>query len=96
MNEKEYRTYQNACKSKIKKGGIDFDTPKFNMMIIEGQVIKPNFKNAEFLKKAGCSTATEFIRKKFKAGEIAELGNQIVKVSGFDTSVPEDVEEAKN
>ena len=96
MSEAEYREYQNKCKSRIKKGGMDFDTGKFNLLICAGQVISPDFKNAEFLKKAGCATATEFIQRKFKAGEIAELGNQIVKISGFETDINEDKEEAKN
>ncbi len=96
MSELEYREYQNKCKSKIKKGGMDFDTAKFNLLIVAGQIVEPNFNSAEFLKKAGISTATEFIQRKFKAGEIAELGNKIVEISGFDTDINEDKEEAKN
>ena len=96
ISEEEYRNYQNRCKSKVKKNGMDFDTGKFNLLIVAGQVVSPDFNNAEFLKKVGCSTATEFIQRKFKAGEIAELGNQICVISGFDSDINEDIEEAKN
>lgn len=96
MSTQEYTNYQNRCKGKIKKGGIDFDTAKFNLLIVCGQVVEPDFSNAEFLKKAKCATASEFIQKKLLAGEIAELGEQICKISGFDSDINEDVEEAKN
>lgn len=96
MTLDEHRDYQNRCKGKVKKGGIDFDSAKFNLLIAAGQTIYPDFSNAEFLKKVGCTTATEFLKKKLKAGEIAELASQIITISGFDDDINEDIEEAKN
>lgn len=96
MTEEQWRSYQNRCKGKLKKGGMDFDTSKLNLLIVVGQTVSPDFSNAEFLKKVGCATATEFITKKFKAGEIAELSQQICKISGFDEDKEEAIEEAKN
>lgn len=96
MTADEYSDYQKRCQGKMDKKGITFDAPKFNLLIVAGQTVYPDFSNAELLKQAGCSTAIDFIKRKLKAGEIAELGNKICEISGFDSDINEDVEEAKN
>ena len=78
------------------KKGLDFDSTKFNLLIVAGQTIQPNFNNAELLKKSGCATAIEFIKKKLLSGEIAELADKITEISGFETDRDEEIEEAKN
>jgi len=96
MTADEHAEYMRRSKEKSKKGEVNFDSGKFNLMVAAGQTITPDFKNAELLKKANCATAAEFIKKKLLAGEIAELSEQICKISGFDTDINEDIEEAKN
>lgn len=96
MTADEHGEYMKRSRGKMDKKGIDFDSAKFNLLVVAGQTIFPNFANAELLKKAGCSTAAEFIKRKLKAGEIAELSQQICRISGFDTDITEDIEEAKN
>lgn len=96
MTADEHSNYQKRCQSKLNKGGVDFDSGKFNMLIVAGQTVSPDFSNAELLAKANCATASDFIKRKLKAGEIAELAEQICKISGFDSDINEDVEEAKN
>lgn len=96
MTSDEFGEYQKRSRGKVGKKGADFDAPKFNLLIVAGQTIEPNFNNAELLKKAGCTTATELIKKKLLPGEIAELADKITELSGFDADINEDVEEAKN
>ena len=96
MTADEHGNYQKRAMGKILKTGTDFDSGKFNLLVVAGQTIKPDFSNAELLKKANCSTATEFIKRKLKAGEIAELANKICEISGFDSDMNDEVEEAKN
>lgn len=96
MTSDEYSEYQKRCQGKMGKKGVDFDAAKFNLLIVAGQTTYPDFSNAELLKKAGCVTSLDFIKRKLKAGEIAELGNQICKISGFDTDMEEEIEDAKN
>ena len=96
MTADEHNEYLKRSKGKMKKDGTTFDSGKFNLLIVAGQTITPDFSNSELLKKAGCSTATEFIKKKLLAGEIAEAAEQIIKISGFDSDINEDIEEAKN
>ena len=92
----EHGAYMKRSKGKINKDGTNFDSAKFNLLVVAGQTIKPDFSNAELLKKAACATPTEFISKKLLAGEIAEAAEQILKISGFDSTMEEDIEEAKN
>lgn len=96
MTADEFSNYQKRARGKINKDGIDFDATKFNMLLVAGQTIEPDFSNAELLKKANCSTAADFIKKKLLPGEISELGTKIQEISGFDTDLKEDIDEAKN
>ena len=97
MTSEEHGEYMKRAKTKVTKNGeVEFDSAKFYLMIVAGQTIEPCFSNAELLKKAGCATAVDFIKKKLLPGEITELATQIIKVSGFDNDINEDIEEAKN
>ncbi|KAK9679534.1 Phage XkdN-like tail assembly chaperone protein, TAC [Popillia japonica] len=96
MSNKDWSGYRKQCMGKIKKGGTDFDSERFNTLIIAEQTVEPNFRDAAFLEKAGCNTAREFIERKFLAGEIADIAEKITKESGFDSDINEDIEEAKN
>ena len=96
MTADEHSQYMKRSKGKIKKDGTDFDSGKFNLLIVAGQTVSPDFSNAELLKKAGCTTAIDLIKKKLLAGEIAEAAEQIIKISGFDSDINDDIEEAKN
>lgn len=95
MTHDQWSAYQMRAKVRNAKG-LEFDTGKLNLLIIAGQTVEPDFSNAEFLTKANCNTASEFIKKKFKSGEIADLANKITEISGFDVDFTEKVEEAKN
>ena len=96
MTVDEHNSYINRARGKMNKDGLDFDSGKFNLLVAAGQTIEPNFNSTELLKKANCATGVEFMKRKLLAGEIAELSNQICKISGFDNDINEDVEEAKN
>lgn len=96
MSQDDFRDYQQQAQGKINKKGVRFDAPKFNLLMVAGQTISPNFCDAELLKKANCATPVELISKKLLAGEITELAKQIQIISGFDNDPEEDIEEAKN
>lgn len=96
MTSAQFDEYSKRCRSKVNKKGVDFDGGKFNLLIVAGQVVKPDFNNAELLKKAGCATASELIQKKLLAGEIALLSEKISEISGFNTDINESIQEAKN
>lgn len=96
MTADEHSEYMKRAKVKATKGDIQFDSAKFNLMVVAGQTVVPDFNNAELLKKANCSTSTELIKKKLLAGEIATICEQVCRISGFDSDVKDEIEEAKN
>ena len=96
MSQADFKEYQRQAQGRIGRKGMDFDVGKFNLLMVAGQVIQPDFANAEFLKKAGCVSAEQFISKKLLPGEIAELAKKIQEISGFDNEPDKDLEEAKN
>ncbi len=96
LTSSEHSDCMKRAKKINKKGEIDFDNNIFNSLIISDALISPDFANAEFLKKAKCNTAKEFIAKKLLPAEIQELANQILSFSGFDVDINEEIEEAKN
>ena len=96
LTANEHSEIMKRSKKINKKGEVEFDNNIFNSLVISATLISPDFSNAEFLKKAKCNTAKEFIAKKLLPGEIQELSNQILIFSGFDTDVNEEIEEAKN
>lgn len=96
MTQDDFKEYQKQSTGKITKKGTDFDIAKFNLLMVAGQTVEPNFKDKTLLDKAGCAIATELIKKKLLSGEIAELAKQIQTISGFDDDIEEDVNDAKN
>lgn len=97
MTQDEFGSYQKACTRLDAKGKkADFDSSRFNLMVVENHCVDPDFKSVDFLKKAKVNTAKEAINRMLLAGEVVELGTQITKLSGFDTDLNEEIEEAKN
>lgn len=96
MTQDDFKEYQRRATGKIGKKGVDYDLSKFNLAMVVGQTVEPDFANAEALRKAGYVSAEQFITKKLLPGEIAELAKKIQEISGFDNEPDEDIEEAKN
>ena len=81
---------------KRKNEQIRFDSKIFNDKIIINNVIDPNFKDAESIKKKGCATPEQYLHETLLPGEINELANKISALSGFDKDFDEEINEAKN
>ena len=96
LDNEAFTECQKASTTTGRHSKVNFDTKKFNDLIILKSVIEPNFKDAELLKKAGSTTATDFINRSLLSGEIAELSQQILHFSGFDQSTEELKDEVKN
>lgn len=63
------------------------------LMIAEASVV-PNWKEPKLLEKYGTADASEVVRKRLLAGEIAYLVKEVMDVSGFDQD--EQIERVKN
>lgn len=96
MTQEDFRNYQKASQGKVGKNGFDFDISKFNLAMVAGQTIEPDFTSKELLTKCKCALPEQLVTKKLLAGEIAEIAKKIQEISGFDNEPEEDIEEAKN
>lgn len=83
-----------ATKTKGRK--VEFDADAFHMGIVIEHTVEPDFKNAESLRKLGCTSPNQYVEKVLLPGEIVELAAQIQKLSGFEVEMEDLVEEAKN
>lgn len=92
----EFDSYSKSA-TKIHKGKkVDFNSGRFNEMVVINHTVDPNFKDADFIKRAGCMTPEQLMYKTLLSGEIAELTQKIASLSGFDQEMDELVEEGKN
>lgn len=96
MTIDQHKEYQDRCKGNFTKNGMKFDNTKFNLLIVENQVIDPNFKDADFLNRANFSNPRDFIKAKLKPGEVLEIAQKICEISGFEVDPNEEIEKAKN
>lgn len=94
VSETEHNEFQKRALA-IGKKNVQFDKGKFDSLMIPSCIVEPNFNNAEFLERAKCHTAWEFLTRKIPAGVLSEISAKIQELSGFE-SLEEEVEEAKN
>lgn len=94
LTDQEHQNIQKRCQVMVKNKMV-FDTGKYNECILEACIVEPNFNEASFLNKVGCMTSTEFLKRKFPAGVLMDIGSQIQTLSGFET-IELEVDEAKN
>jgi len=80
----------------LKGNQQDFRIGKFNLGLVLAGTVDPNFKDATLLEKAGVSTPEDLIKTMLLPGEIEALAQEILKLSGLNTSINELKEEAKN
>jgi len=98
MTGLQFNSYQKlATKIDGKNKKVNFDSSKFNELVIINHTTEPNFKDAKSIKDMGVITPEQFLYKTLLAGEISELSSRISSLSGFDKESYEIEEaEAKN
>lgn len=97
MTGNQYNDYQTLC---IENPGSAkkrrFNTKKFNELIVINCVLEPNFKDGEWIKELAVLDSTQAMYKTLLAGEINTLAEEVLKLSGFDKDVEEEMDEVKN
>ena len=97
MTGSQYNDYQTLCiENPNSPKKRRFNTKKFNELIVVNCVINPNFKDPEWMKELGVVDATAAMYKTLLAGEITQLAEAALRLSGFDHDIDEDMQEAKN
>lgn len=78
---------------KGKKREQKTDEQKFGALIIQRACVVPDWNAKELLDKYGTHDATEVIKKRLLAGEIAKLSTEIMDISGFsdDEDIVDDI-----
>lgn len=102
MTETEYNSIQKlatvmpSISGGAKDKQVKFDSHIFNTKVILNHCTEPNFKDSEAVAKANCRTPEEFLCKSLLAGEITELTNRIMTLSGFNQNLDELTDDVKN
>lgn len=93
----QYNDFQSLCiENPNSPKKRRFNTKKFNELIVVNCVVEPSFKDAEWIKELGVPDATSAMYKTLLAGEISQLAEEALRLSGFDRDVEEEMEEVKN
>ena len=96
----KYNTFQQMCiENPNSPKKRRFNSKKFNELICIECLVEPNMKDTDFLAAArerGVVDSTGLLYHCFLAGEIANIAEQALKLSGFDRDVEEEIDEVKN
>lgn len=74
----------------------DLDTDKYIGRICARCTVYPNLNDAELQESYGVKGADALLKKMLNVGEYAEYKAKVMELNGFDTSLDELVDEAKN
>lgn len=72
------------------------DTDKYIGKMCVASIVYPNLNNAELQDSYGVKSADALLKKMLKPGEYTELKAKVMEVNGYDMSMEELVDEAKN
>lgn len=79
-----------------KQGNEIFNRIQYNQELMAVAVVEPPLDNAELQKCYGVLGAPKLLSVMLYAGEYATLLEEIQNLSGFNTDINDDIEEAKN
>lgn len=96
MTGEQFSAYQKEATAIGRHKKVNFDSKRFNELVVINHTVNPNFKDAEVIKQAGCQTPEQFLYRSLRAGEVVELSNKISQLSGFDADPEALVDEVKN
>ena len=74
----------------------DLDTDKYIGRVCARCTVYPNLNNAELQNSYGVKDADTLLKKMLNVGEYADFKAKVMELNGFDTTVEELVDEAKN
>ena len=75
---------------------MEIDTDKYIGKMCVACTVYPDLNNAELQDSYGVKTADALLKKMLKSGEYTEYKNKVMEINGFDMSMDDLVDEAKN
>jgi hypothetical protein len=95
ITQKENEQLIKRYTKKDKKGVENFNRTEYVQALTASAVVFPDLTDAKLQDKYGLGE-TETLKNMLLVGEYATLAQEIQTLSGLDTNVNEDIEEAKN
>ena len=99
LTEKEINKITKECtKTKRLRGGQnhkELDGPEFMLSLIEKATIVPNWNNDTLISKFNASSGKQVIKNVLLSGEIENLAEQVLELSGYNETLDE-IEDIKN
>lgn len=98
LTEKEISNIRKECSTKKKVKGVyeeKINNAEFDAGLIVGATTNFNWNNPQLLQSKNVSDGKQYIRRKLLAGEITNLVNKVLELSGYNDEL-EDVEDIKN
>lgn len=97
ISSEEYNQLENRCKYPVKNKRTHQIDEKTNQELLSNLLIvkacvKPDWNNPKLLERYNTSDPAKVIQKRLYIGEISQLTEAIMEISGFDDGI----EEAKN
>lgn len=74
----------------------DVDTDKYIAKVCVASTVEPNLNSADFQDAFGVHSGEELLRKLLRPGEYTDFKAKVMEVNGYDMSMDELVDEAKN
>lgn len=74
----------------------EFDTEKYASRLCSACVVYPNLNDSELQDFYGVKSADALIKKMLLPGEYTELKSKVLEINGYDVSMEDMVDEAKN
>lgn len=98
LTVKQVSKLREKCTFKQKVKGreiVKFNNDAFNIGLIVQATVSPNWDNPKFLDALKISSGEELVSRKFLAGELDSLGDEVLDLSGYNDEL-KDIEEIKN
>ncbi len=95
ITQKENEQLIKKYSKKDKKGQETFNRTEYVQALTASAVVFPNLSDAKLQERYGLGE-TEVIKNMLLVGEYATLAQEVQTLSGLDTDINEDIEEAKN
>lgn len=96
LTGKQVYTIKERCTITIQgkrgKTSRELDDESFNCALIAAATVKPNWRDPRLMEKYRASGPEEVVKRILLAGEIANLGDEVLEISEFNT----ELEEVKN
>lgn len=97
ISEKENDFLMKKYTKKDSKSGREtLNRTEYAHALVAAAVVSPDLKNAELQQAYGVLGEANLLITMLNIGEFATLSEEVSKLSGLDTDINEDIEEAKN